>query len=117
MKKLLSLLIALAVCAGGVGFWYYRAHGSQATQFRTTRVERGPITATIAATGTVEPEEVIDIGAQVVGRIERFGLDPAYTSARDALALVAAYPAPGASLALAAARANPPRSIDYTSEV
>jgi HlyD family secretion protein len=32
--------------------------------------------ATINATGTIEPEEVIDIGAQVQGKIVRFGQDP-----------------------------------------
>ena len=32
--------------------------------------------ATVNATGTVVPEEVIDVGAQVVGRIVEFGPDP-----------------------------------------
>src|SRR5262249_27415215 len=32
--------------------------------------------ATINATGTIEPEEVIDIGAQVAGQIISFGDDP-----------------------------------------
>src|SRR6266545_4124798 len=81
MKKLLILVIVVALIGTGAGFWYYRAHASGGAQWRTTRVESGAVTATIAATGTVEPEEVIDIGAQVVGRIERFGLDP--RSVRD----------------------------------
>src|SRR5262249_18007875 len=32
--------------------------------------------ATISATGTVEPEEVVDVGAQVAGQIVTFGEDP-----------------------------------------
>src|SRR5262249_8117592 len=44
--------------------------------FRTVAVERGDIAATIGATGTIEPEEVIDIGAQVAGMIQEFGRDP-----------------------------------------
>jgi len=37
--------------------------------FRTAAVERGNLIVTISATGTVEPEEVIDVGAQVAGQI------------------------------------------------
>lgn len=43
--------------------------------YRTAVVVRGDITSAIAASGTVEPEEVIDVGAQVAGRILRFGND------------------------------------------
>jgi HlyD family secretion protein len=43
--------------------------------FRTFAVNRGDLQATISATGTVEPEEVIDVGAQVAGRIVAFGKD------------------------------------------
>ena len=43
--------------------------------FRTVQVKRGDLLATISATGTVEPEEVVDIGAQVAGRIVSFGKD------------------------------------------
>ena len=43
--------------------------------YRTTEVKRGDLTATIGATGTVEPEEVVDVGAQVAGKINSFGTD------------------------------------------
>jgi HlyD family secretion protein len=43
--------------------------------FRTVPVTRGDLLATISATGTVEPEEVIDVGAQVAGKILAFGED------------------------------------------
>jgi len=43
--------------------------------FITGKVTRGDLTAAISATGTVEPEEVIDVGAQVAGRIVSFGRD------------------------------------------
>ena len=38
-------------------------------------MKRGDLQAVISATGTVEPEEVVDIGAQVAGRIVTFGKD------------------------------------------
>jgi len=43
--------------------------------FLLTKVKRGDIIAVISATGTVEPEEVIDVGAQVAGKIVAFGRD------------------------------------------
>lgn len=47
-----------------------------AVAFRAASVKRGNLVVTVSATGTLEPEEVVDVGAQVVGRIEEFGSDP-----------------------------------------
>jgi len=79
MKKLLSwivTLLVLAVLAGG-GYWGYKHWFSQTTQtvFRTETVERGNLVSTISATGTVEPEELVNVGAQVSGKIAVFGAD------------------------------------------
>ena len=43
--------------------------------FRTAVVKRGDVAATISASGTIEPEEVVDVGAQVAGLIKSFGTD------------------------------------------
>jgi HlyD family secretion protein len=45
-------------------------------RFRTVTVRQGDLRATVSATGTIEPEEVVDVGAQVVGAIVKFGADP-----------------------------------------
>ncbi|MBI3412218.1 MAG: efflux RND transporter periplasmic adaptor subunit [Planctomycetes bacterium] len=76
MKKLIVLLIVVLSLGGGLGFWYFKAKAGPGTTFRTTAVTLGTLKATIGATGTIEPEEVIDVGAQVAGRIENFGDDP-----------------------------------------
>jgi RND family efflux transporter MFP subunit len=47
-----------------------------AITFRTVKVTRGDITATVSATGAIEPEEVVDVTAQVSGRIVSLGEDP-----------------------------------------
>src|SRR5438046_394716 len=78
MKKLLVILLVLATAGGGLGYWYVQHGTDQKSTFRTVAVERGPLEAIISATGTLEPEEVIDVGAQVAGRIEKFGQDPTY---------------------------------------
>jgi HlyD family secretion protein len=43
--------------------------------FRTASLKRGDLSITIDATGTIEPEQVIDVGAQVAGKIISFGTD------------------------------------------
>ena len=75
MKALVSLLVLVAAAAG-VGFWVWKANAQPRASFRTAKVFRGPLRATIGATGTLQPEEVVDIGAQVAGRIEYLGKDP-----------------------------------------
>jgi HlyD family secretion protein len=75
MKKFFVFLVLLAAAGGGGAYWYWQTQASQGTRFRTAGVERGYLEAVIGATGTLEPEEVIDVGAQVAGRIEKFGRD------------------------------------------
>jgi HlyD family secretion protein len=43
--------------------------------FRTAAVKRGDLLAMISATGTVEPEQVVDVGCQVNGLLIAFGKD------------------------------------------
>ena len=38
-------------------------------------MKRGDVAATISASGTIEPSETVDVGAQVAGRITSFGTD------------------------------------------
>ena len=45
------------------------------TVFRTVAVKRGDVVEKVRATGTLQPEDVVEVGAQVAGRIERFGTD------------------------------------------
>src|SRR5438046_9216739 len=74
IKNLLIIVIALGLVSAA-SVWYVRREKSTDSPFRTAPVTRGDIVATITATGTVEPEEVIDVGAQVAGRIMEFGKD------------------------------------------
>jgi HlyD family secretion protein len=75
MKKLL-LSLGLLWGGGVLGVWYWTDHRLQRVSYRTVSIKRGDLRSTISATGTIEPEEVVDVGAQVVGRIESFGTDP-----------------------------------------
>ena len=77
MNRLLrNILIILGVSV--VVFTVWRVFFKKAVDLpdlQTVAVKRGDVFATISATGTVEPEQVVDIGAQVTGRITSFGKD------------------------------------------
>lgn len=78
MRRSVGIMILVVICLaviGGSGMWWLRSKGDKGTMFRTAQVKRGDIVATISATGTVEPEEVVDVGAQVAGLIGSFGKD------------------------------------------
>ncbi len=71
------LFVGFGVVLLGGGAWLLARHEEAApAEFRTAPVVRQDLTATIAATGTLEPEEVVDVGAQVDGQIITFGADP-----------------------------------------
>jgi len=74
MTKTLMAVAVLAILGVG-GAWYLNRDSGDAPALRTAPVTRGDLLATIGATGTVEPEELIDVGAQVAGQILRFGPD------------------------------------------
>ena len=75
MKKLLLVMVMLWG-GGGLGLWYYNEMQSQRFVYRTVGVSRGDLLATINATGTIEPQDVVDVGAQIAGSIQSFGPDP-----------------------------------------
>lgn len=75
MKTVIVLIGMAVVAAGGTGYYVLRAAQRPQTGFRTAKVERGDLLSSIGATGTVEPQEVVDVGAQVAGIIKNLGPD------------------------------------------
>jgi len=69
------ILIAIVLLVGGLIIWQLVRGQKQNTAYRTVGITRGDLLVSISATGTVEPEEVIDVGAQVAGQILSFGKD------------------------------------------
>jgi len=69
------LALAILILAGGLVGWQWQAHNGKSLAFSTAVLRHGDIAATISATGTIEPIEVIDVGAQVAGLIQSFGKD------------------------------------------
>jgi HlyD family secretion protein len=73
--RVFAVTIVVVVLAGVAGTWWWRARTGTPLSFNTATVTRGDVAATIGATGTIEPLEVVDVGAQVAGRISSFGKD------------------------------------------
>jgi HlyD family secretion protein len=73
-RKPVIPIVVVALMAG-TGAWWWRARSDPKLSFVTAPVKRGDLAATISSTGTIEPVEVVDVGAQVAGRINSFGMD------------------------------------------
>jgi HlyD family secretion protein len=83
LKTILFVLLGLALLAGGgYAYYYWQNSAGSGPGFRTEPVARHKLTATISATGTIEPEEVIDVGAQIAGQVLKFGKDPTDSSGK-----------------------------------
>jgi HlyD family secretion protein len=75
MKRLLSLAILAALVGAGVwGYFYARSRGG-APKYRVAKVERGPITAAVSATGNLNAVVTVQVGSQVSGQIKELLVD------------------------------------------
>src|SRR6476620_6736286 len=76
MRKII-LIVLVVVLVGGLGaggYWLYHGSAPKAG-FRTETVAKGDLLASFSATGTLEPEDIVDVGAQVAGQLKEFGID------------------------------------------
>ena len=74
MKKFVVAALAVALVAAG-GAWLYLSKNSKAPPFRTARVERGSVTQSISATGTLNAVTTVQVGSQVSGTIREIFVD------------------------------------------
>ena len=79
MKKFIWLILGLAILAVLVylAVLAYRKYAGpkDRVMFRTDTIRKTDLVRSITATGTVEPEELVNVGAQVQGMITKFGPD------------------------------------------
>jgi HlyD family secretion protein len=78
MRRLLSrpvIAICLLVIIAAVLGWTWHSRNGHSLTLTTATVKHGDLVTTISATGTLEPIEVVDVGAQVAGLIKAFGKD------------------------------------------
>lgn len=76
MKKILLPILAAAVLAGAAfGIYRYISGKNEEPAYRLGKVEKGPITAAVAATGTLNPVKSVLVGSQVSGQIKELFVD------------------------------------------
>lgn len=65
--------LVLLVLATAVSFYFWRA--DRPTSYVTDAVMRGPLTVTVNATGTLQPQDQVDVGAEISGRVDSVNVD------------------------------------------
>ena len=68
-RTLISMFVALAALAGGGWWWYSKNQAAAQPQLRTGKIERGTLTATVAASGTLAATVQVQVSSQVSGQI------------------------------------------------
>lgn len=69
MKKLIYLVIVLAIAGGG--YYYYESSKTpQIPEFMKATVSQGEIVEEVSATGTLQATRAVPVGSQVSGRVE-----------------------------------------------
>src|SRR2546429_2555123 len=75
MKRILGLSAVILLVAVGVwGYCYVQSRG-QGQGYRLARVERGPLTAAVSATGNLNAVITVQVGSQVSGQIKEIFVD------------------------------------------
>src|SRR6202171_22855 len=74
-RRLWIVALMLVLAAGLSGAWFYAQSRGSTPRFRTAKVERGPLTATVSATGTLNAVVTVQVGSQVSGQIKELFAD------------------------------------------
>jgi HlyD family secretion protein len=78
MKSRRLLLLAVfvaALAAAGFGAWRFLISPAAAPAWKFATVERGPITASVSATGTLNPVVAVQVSSQISGQIRDIFVD------------------------------------------
>ncbi len=73
-RYVLGLLI-VALAGGGYLWWKKLSQPSAAQRYKTQAVERGDLTQTVSANGTLNPVVLVNVGTQVSGTVKKLHAD------------------------------------------
>ncbi|WP_342129016.1 efflux RND transporter periplasmic adaptor subunit [Hydrogenophaga sp. OTU3427] len=74
LKKWSAVALVVVLVAGG-GWWWAQRGDTQALGYRTAKLERGGLQATVSASGAVNPVTQVSVGTQVSGQIRDLYVD------------------------------------------
>ena len=79
MKSIGRILIGATIVAGlvGGGIWFARQRAAQAPEqrYKLVTIEKGDVTQTVSANGTLNPVVLVNVGTQVSGTVTRLYVD------------------------------------------
>src|SRR5688500_18663266 len=75
MKRIISLVAVAGLVGAGVWGYLYTQSRGNAPKYRTTRVERGPLTSAVSATGNLNAVTTVLVGSQVSGQVKELHAD------------------------------------------
>ena len=75
MKRVVSLVVVAVVVGGAVWGYLYAQSRGNVPKYRLVRVERGPLTAAVSATGNLNAVITVQVGSQVSGQIKELMVD------------------------------------------
>ena len=73
MKKYLVITAVIIVIAGIAGYFFYKR--TPEVTYKTSKIERGTIVSTVAATGNLSAVTTVQVGTQVSGTIQKLYVD------------------------------------------
>jgi HlyD family secretion protein len=75
-KKVIWIIVALVIVTGAIlGLTVFRGGKNGEVKYKTETLARGDIEALVVTSGTLNPIETVDVGAQVSGKIEKLYAD------------------------------------------
>lgn len=79
MKRIGKILIGVGVVAGlvGGGIWWAKQRAAQdpETRYKLATIEKGEVTQTVSANGTLNPVVLVSVGTQVSGTVRKLYVD------------------------------------------
>lgn len=75
MKRIVSVVVVAGLVGAGVWGYFYTQSRGNAPRYRTSTVERGPLTAAVSATGNLNAVTTVQVGSQVSGQIRELHAD------------------------------------------
>jgi HlyD family secretion protein len=69
------IAVGIVIAAALLGVYLYARESGSPTGLRTARVERGPLTATVSTTGTLNAVITVQVGTQISGQVRELFAD------------------------------------------
>jgi len=75
MKRVVPLVVVAMLVGGAVWGYFYAQSRGNVPKYRLAKVERGPLTAAVSATGNLNAVITVQVGSQVSGQIKELAVD------------------------------------------